>query len=61
MNVMKGMIEHLELCRQMEISPVTLWRMRKRPGFPAAKRVGIRLYFNQQEVNDYLRGVKHEG
>lgn len=59
--MMKDMIEHQELCSQLKVSPVTLWRLRNRSDFPQGIRVGRHLYFDKVAVAAFFKGPRNEG
>lgn len=42
------------LARALGIAPVTLWKWRKKPGFPTGRRIGQRVYFSVPEVQAWL-------
>jgi predicted DNA-binding transcriptional regulator AlpA len=48
-----------QVCEYLgRISRHTLWRLRKRPGFPRAARVGGQLLFNVSQIKGWLRAQR---
>lgn len=42
------------LSRELGISPVSLWRRRRLPGFPTGTRIHRRVYFSRLAVREWL-------
>jgi prophage regulatory protein len=52
---MKPIIRKPELCRNLGISPVTLWRWTRREGFPAPIKLGPNsVGWIEAEINEWL-------
>ncbi len=52
---MEQIVRKPELCRNLGISPVTLWRWTRRKGFPAPIKLGPNsVGWIEAEINDWL-------
>ncbi len=49
------------LSRELGVSPVTLWRWRRSPGFPPSTPINRRVYFSRSAISDWLDRQRQAG
>ena len=54
------LIPHQELCKELDISRQTLWRLRRDAGFPEPVKLGSLLRFDADEVHEWLVTKKRQ-